>query len=68
MAKYLVLFTPEAVDPADDSLKGKFHDMLFTYPDPKSGWQFDSAEAAHKEAQANEYRRDIDYMVVRVLK
>lgn len=68
MGRYLVLFTPEAIDPADDSLKGVYNKMLFTYPDPKDGWQFDTAEAAHKEAQANEYRRDVDYVVVRVLK
>lgn len=65
--KYLVLFTPESIDPEDDSMKGNWHEMLFTYPEDKSGWSFDTAEAAHKEAKANQYRPGIDYFVVRVL-
>lgn len=68
MHKYMVLFTPEAIDPEDDQFEGKLTKLLFGYPDPKDGWQFDSAADAHKEAQANEYRRGIDYIVVRVLK
>lgn len=65
--KYMVLFTPESVDPSDDSLKGRYHDMLFGYPDEKSGWKFNTAAAAYKEAVANEYRPGIDFIVVRVL-
>lgn len=68
MGRYMVLFKPESIDPADDQFKGKLTKLLFGYPDPKDGWQFDSAEAAHKEAQENDYRRNIDYIVVRVLK
>jgi len=68
MAKYMVLFTPESIDPEDDQFEGKLTKLMFGYPDPKDGWQFDSAAAAHKEAQANEYKAGIDYIVVRVLK
>lgn len=67
MAKYMVLFTPAALD-ENDQFEGKLTKMLFGYPDPKDGWQYDSSEAAHKDAQENDYRRGIDYIVVRVLK
>lgn len=69
MKKYMVLFTPEAVDPADDSFKGmKIQNMMFAYTDPKDAWTFDTAAECHKEAKANDYRPGIDYIVVRVLK
>ena len=68
MAKYMVLFTPAAVDPSDDSFNGKFTTLMFGYPEEKDGWTFDSAAAAHKEAQENEYKPGTDYIVVRVLK
>lgn len=69
MGRYMVLFTPSAVDPEDDSFKGSNLDgMMFAYTDPKDSWTFDSAAEAHKEAQDNDYRRNIDYLVVRVLK
>lgn len=68
MGKYMVLFTPESIDPSDEQFKGKLTKLLFGYPDPESGWQFDSAAAAHKEAQENEYKPGVDYIVVRVLK
>jgi hypothetical protein len=66
--KYMVLFTPEAIDPSDGQFNGKLIKLLFGYPDPKDGWQFDTAAAAHKEAQDNDYRKGVDYIVVRVLK
>lgn len=66
MSKYLVLFTPEAVDEGDQ-FEGKLTKMLFGYPDPKDAWQFDSAKEAHDEAVANDYVPDRDFIVVRVL-
>lgn len=68
MAKYLVLFTPESIDPEDDSLKGSWNKMMFTYPLEKSGWIFDSVAEAKKEAKDNDYVLNRDYIVVRIMK
>lgn len=68
MAKYMVLFTPASIDVTDEQFKGAFHDMMFAYPESKSGWTFRSAADAHKEAKANEYKPGVDYLVVRVIK
>ena len=68
MAKYMVLFTKQSIEPEDDSISIG-DDMLFGYNSEKVPyWTFDSAAAAHKEAQENEYNRGVDYIVVRVLK
>lgn len=66
-SKYTILFRPESIDPGDDQFTGLFNKMLFAYPETKSGWVFDTAEAAYKEAKANDYRPGIDCFVVRVL-
>lgn len=68
MPKYLVLFKPESIDPEDDSLKGNWHDMMFTYPLEKSGWIFNSVQEAKKEAKDNDYVLGRDYLVVRIMK
>lgn len=68
MAKYMVLFTKESIDAEDDSIDIG-DGMLFGYSEEKAPyWTFDSAEAAHKEAKANDYEPGTDYIVVRVLK
>lgn len=68
MKKYMVLFKPEAIDPSDEQFKGKFTKLLFGYPDDSSGWQYDTAAEAHKDAKENDYVPGRDYIVVRVLK
>lgn len=68
MAKYLVLFTPEAVDPSDDSFSGKFAKLMFAYPEDKDGWSFESTAAAKKEIKDNDYVLGRDCIIVRVLK
>jgi hypothetical protein len=68
MAKYLVLFTAEAIDPNDDSFRGmKIEKMMFAYPG-EDYWCYDSVKEAKADAKANDYVLNRDYIVVRIMK